>query len=60
VEGRRQKAEGWEESFLSAQADAFAPQNYPGRKQRAGAKAEEKSACSVRNDGVTLVCVARK
>jgi hypothetical protein len=36
-----------------AQADAFVPQNHRGRKQRAGAKAEEKaSACSVRNDVV--------
>src|SRR5258708_37719901 len=35
----------------TAQADAFVPQNHPGRKKRAGANAEEKaSACSARND----------
>ncbi len=31
-----------EERFLSAQADAFVPQDHPGRKKRAGANAEEK------------------
>src|SRR6266404_2496640 len=37
----------------TAQADAFVPQNHPGRKKRAGANAEEKaSACSARNDNL--------
>src|SRR5882757_6749884 len=36
----------------TAQADAFVPQNHPGRKKRAGANAEEKtSACSAPREG---------